>query len=190
MNYFISDICFRIRYKLTDHFLKGIWKFRLGSLGRDSFIRSETRIIGNPRRIRIGNKFKIYENCIIAIGKGEILIGNDGLIGVGTYINCGNEKLIIGNGVAIAPFCKIFTFSHHYNSYDGIINSYKTGDVIIEDDVLIGTNTVILPGVRIGKSSIIAANSLVNKDITPFSIIGGSPAKLIKMRNSESSDIM
>lgn len=186
----ISDIISKLTYKLNDYFLKIYWTFRVGSLGNSSFIRSKTRIIGNPKRIKIGHHFKIYENCIIAIGKGEILIGNNGLLGVGTYINCGNEKLIIGDGVAIAPFCRIFTFSHHYAPDKMTINTYKKGDVIIKDNVLIGTNTIILPGVTIGKDSIIAAGSIVNNDIPPGTIYGGIPAKFIKMRKDESSYTM
>ena len=182
MDHLVSDILFKIQYKIKDYLCRCYWIIVLGRLGRNSFIRTKTRIIGNPRRVKIGNNFKIYENCIIAIGKGEIMIGDNGLLGVGSYINCGNEKLMIGNGVAIAPFCKIFTYSHHYQSSEGVINSYKTGDVIIEDDVLIGANTVILPGITIGRSSIIAANSLVNKDVEPYSIVGGSPARFIKMK--------
>jgi len=178
-----TDILFKLKYKLSDIYLRIFWKLQLGSLGSGSLLRSKTRVLGNPKRIKIGSCFKIYENCIIAIGKGQIEIGNNGLLGVGTYINCGNEKLKIGNGVAIAPYCKIFTYSHHYHSSDEIIDSYKTGDVIIEDDVLIGTNSVILPGVTIGRSSIVAANSLVIKDVEPFAIVAGSPAKVIKMKD-------
>lgn len=190
MRYLVSDIISKLVYKLNDYLLKIYWLIRIGSLGNGSFIRSKTRILGNPKRIKIGHHFKIYENCIIAIGKGEILIGNDGLLGVGTYINCGNETLIIGDGVAIAPFCRIFTFSHHYASDEMTINTYKKGDVIIKDNVLIGANTIILPGVTIGKDSIIAAGSIVNNDIPPGTIYGGVPAKFIKMRNYESSDCM
>ena len=179
--YFVSDLLSAVKLKSIDYFLKLKWYFVLGSLGQGSFIRSGVRIIGNPKRIYIEKRFKIYQSTIIAIGKGEIRIGNDGLIGVGTYINCGNEIITIGNGVAIAPFCKIFSYSHHYESGKEIINTYKTGNIIIEDNVLIGTNTIILPGVKIGKSSIVAANSVVNNDVEPFSIVGGSPAKLIKI---------
>lgn len=180
--YSFSDLLLKAKYKCLDYLLKLFWSVQLGSLGKGSYIRSGVKVIGNPKRIYIADNFKVYQQTVFAIGKGEIRIGCNGLIGVGTYINCGNEKLIIGNGVAIAPYCKIFTYSHHYEPNNEIINSYKTGNVIIEDDVLIGTNTVILPGVTIGKSSIIAANSLVNIDVAPFTIVGGSPAKFIKMR--------
>ena len=190
MKYLITDLLFKTSYKLMDYLLKGYWIFRMGKLGRNSFIRTKTRVIGNPQRIKIGKHFKVYENCIIAIGKGEILIGNNGLLGVGTYINVGNEKLTIGNGVAIAPFCKIFTFSHHYLTDKDIMDSYKTGDVIIENDVLIGTNSVILPGVTIKNGAVVAAGSIVNKDVPEHSIYGGCPAKFIKMRTYESPDCL
>lgn len=178
--YLISDFLFRGLNKLKDYLLKIKWIFLLGSLGKESFIRSGVKIIGNPRRIYIGRKIKVYQKVIIAIGKGELRIGNNGLIGVGTYINCGDEKLTIGNNVAIAPFCKIFTNSHHYSDEMLNIESYNNGNIIIEDNVLIGANTVILPGVKIGHGSVVGASSLVNKDVEPDTIVAGVPAKYLK----------
>jgi len=55
---------------------------------------------------------------------------------------------------------------------------------IIEDDVWIGRNAVVMPGVRIGQGSIVAAGAIVVKDVMPYSIIGGVPARLIRMRAS------
>jgi acetyltransferase-like isoleucine patch superfamily enzyme len=178
-DYRLSDLFFKIRYKVWDYMLWAKWKCLLGSMGGKSFIRSGVRIIGNPRRISIGNGFKIYQNTIISIGKGRITIGNTGLIGVGTYLNCGDENLIIGNNVAIAPYCRIFTHSHHYLEGQLTIASYRNGDVVIGDNVLIGTNTTILPGVKIGNGAVIGAGSLVNKDIEPNSIVAGTPAKTL-----------
>jgi acetyltransferase-like isoleucine patch superfamily enzyme len=175
-----SDVLFKIIYKLKDYSLKAKWIFVLGHIGNGSFLRSGVKIIGNPKRIRIGKNFKIYENSILAIGKGSIQIGDNGLIGVGTYINCGNEQLVIGNNVAIAPYCKIFTYSHHFSDEKPTNECYKNGDVIIEDNVLVGSNSVILPGVRIGHNAVIGACSLVIKDVEPNTIVAGSPAKVIK----------
>ena len=56
------------------------------------------------------------------------------------------------------------------------------GSIIVEDDVWIGARTVILSGVRIGQGAIIAAGSVVTKDVEPYSIVAGNPAKLIKYR--------
>ena len=64
-------------------------------------------------------------------------------------------------------------------------NLTKPKQVIIEDDVWIGRNVIILPGVIIGKGSIIGANSLVNKNVKPYSIMGGVPVKFIKSRLNE-----
>jgi len=180
--YLISDFLFKCLNKLKDYLLKIKWLLILGRLGKGSFIRSGVRIIGNPRRIYIGQKIKVYQKVIIAIGKGELNIGNNGLIGVGTYINCGDEKLTIGDNVAIAPYCKIFTNSHHYSDEGLNVASYKNGNVIIEDNVLIGANTVILPGVKIGHDSVIGASSLINRDVEPNTIVAGVPAKLLKNR--------
>lgn len=56
------------------------------------------------------------------------------------------------------------------------------GDIIIDDDVWIGAGAIILTGVTIGKGSVIAAGSIVTKDVEPYTIVGGNPAKLIKKR--------
>jgi acetyltransferase-like isoleucine patch superfamily enzyme len=61
-------------------------------------------------------------------------------------------------------------------------DSIITGNISIEDDVLVGTNSVILPGVTIGKGAIIAAGSIVTKNVPPNTIYGGMPAKFIKNR--------
>ena len=58
----------------------------------------------------------------------------------------------------------------------------ETKQVVIEDDVWIGARSVILPGVKIGTGSIIAVGSVVKKDVEPFSIVAGAPAKLVKKR--------
>ena len=59
----------------------------------------------------------------------------------------------------------------------------KKGNITIEDFAWIGANVLINPGITIGANSIIGANSVVTKDVLPFSIVGGVPAKLIRMKN-------
>ena len=56
------------------------------------------------------------------------------------------------------------------------------GDTVIQNDVWIGYNSLIMPGIKIGNGSIIASNSVVVKDVEPYSIVGGNPAKLIRKR--------
>ena len=102
-------------------------------------------------------------------------------------------KLTVKKHVVIGPNVTIITGDHDYyvgTWIDSLPEETKSdgwdADVIIEEDVWIGSNVTILKGVTIGRSSIIAAGSVVTKDVAPYSIVGGVPAKFIKMKwNSE-----
>lgn len=102
------------------------------------------------------------------------------------------DKLIIGNYVCIASGVIILmggNHNHHpewitvYPFVDQIETSYAPkGDTIIESDAWIGMNAMIMPGVTIGEGAIVAAGSVVAKDVPPYTIVGGNPAKEIKKR--------
>ncbi len=67
--------------------------------------------------------------------------------------------------------------------HEFLIKEYRLGEVVLEENVLIGANSLVLPGVRIGKNSIVSAMSLVNKDVLENSFVGGVPAKKIKVNS-------
>lgn len=102
------------------------------------------------------------------------------------------DKLIIGNYVCIASGVIILmggNNNHHpewvtvYPFVEQIESSYEPkGDTIIENDAWIGMNAMIMPGVTIGEGAIVAAGSVVGKDVPPYTIVGGNPAKEIKKR--------
>jgi maltose O-acetyltransferase len=181
--YFLGDVFYKSIRRFFDYFHKLYWFFVLGKIGKKSFLKAGVKIIGNPRRIEIGSDFIIWHNCILSVGEGQIEIGNKGLLGINSYLNASHGKIKIGNNVAIAPFCQIYSYSHHYYPDKSVMDSHKVGDVIIEDDVLIGCNTVILPGVTIHKGAIVAASAVVNKDVPSFSIVAGIPIKEIGKRD-------
>lgn len=111
--------------------------------------------------LEIGDRSGIGENCVIT---NKVIIGNDVMMAREVLINPGN-----------------------HNFSDTTIPMNKQGAapkrcVIIEDDVWIGSRAILMPGVKIGHGSIIAAGAVVTHDVPPFSIIGGVPAKLIKSR--------
>ena len=110
-------------------------------------------------------------------------------IGPGATIYTTGAKLIIKQHVISGPNLTIITGDHKYiagrwlDSVSGEEKEdYYDQDVIIEEDVWVGANVTILKGVTIGKSSIIAAGALVIKDVPPYSIVGGVPAKVLKKK--------
>lgn len=109
-------------------------------------------------------------------------VGEKVFIGHGCEFVC-NTKIVIGNNCLIASKCTINDTGHEFNRNSTINSQPITSEEIrIEDDVWIGTSSVILQGVTLGKGCIIAAGSVVNKSIPPYEIWGGVPARFIKLR--------
>jgi acetyltransferase-like isoleucine patch superfamily enzyme len=139
--------------------------------------------------ITLGNNVTILRNTVIEC-TGNIKNMGEGLIigsNVGIAQNCFIQvrgKVTIGSDVMFGPNVSIFSENHGFADLDTPMISQPTirEAVIIEDDVWLGTRSIILSGVRIGKGSIIAAGALVNKDIPPYSIAAGVPAKVIRSR--------
>ena len=130
--------------------------------------------------LNIGKDCRIYPRVNLGDGN-DISIGNHCRINENVYI----EGAIIGNYVMIAPNVSIYASTHLYLSTDipmVMQGQTKKTLTIIEDDVWIGRNVLIMPGLKIGKGSIIGAGAVVTKDIEPYSIVGGVPAKLIRRR--------
>lgn len=106
--------------------------------------------------------------------KGHALIYNG--VGIDTVAP---DKLFIGNHVAITAGCRILT---HYLDPNTKGNKFRIGEVHIEDDVFIGVNTIVCNAVTIGKGAIVGAGSVVTKDVPPYEVWAGNPARFIKER--------
>ncbi|SDB65043.1 Hexapeptide repeat of succinyl-transferase [Flavobacteriaceae bacterium MAR_2010_188] len=134
---------------------------------------------------KIGNGVSIQTRCAIfareSNGKGELKIGNNTNIGDYTIIDTVSD-VTLGNNVALGPHCTLYTHDHIYS--DLSLPAWKAGiitkPIIIEDGAWVGSKVTILPGVTIGKRAVIAAGSVVTKNVEAESICGGVPAKLIK----------
>jgi len=109
---------------------------------------------------------------------GNIVIGEDSIIGEGAVLD-GRASLNIGNHVDMASDVMIYNFQHDVQSEDF---HAEGGDVTIGDYVFIGPRAIILPGVTLGKGAVVAAGAVVTKDVEPFAIVGGVPAKVIGER--------
>jgi acetyltransferase-like isoleucine patch superfamily enzyme len=90
----------------------------------------------------------------------------------------------IGDYVMIGPYCLFASVHHKFDDFRKpmIFQKPEVRQIIIESDVWIGANVTVLPGVKIGRGAIVAAGAVVSKNVHPFSIVGGVPAKLIRQR--------
>lgn len=151
-------------------------------------------IKGGQTNIKIGKNTSIRGELLTFRHGGEIVIGDYCYVGEMTRI-WSASKISIGNRVLIAHNVNIHDNNAHpidaqqrHEQYKKIISSghpkedstLNEKSIIIEDDVWIGFNSTILKGVTIGKGSIIAACTLITKDVPPFVIIAGNPAQIIK----------
>ena len=115
----------------------------------------------------------------------HLVIGSNVRFNFNCHIGCCND-ILIGDNVLIGSNVLITDHCHGKNSLDDIDSApehrklISKGPIIIEDNVWIGENVCIMPGTRIGKNSIIGALSVVTKDIPPYSVAVGTPAKVIK----------
>ncbi|HRO07528.1 MAG: acyltransferase [Bacteroidia bacterium] len=134
--------------------------------------------------LTINNSSHIKKNCQIIVKSGVCEIGSKTAIGHNSEILCDQAKISIGNGVRIAAEVVIMTADHTYADKNIPVNkqAYIYKDVFIDDLVWIGRRSIILPGVTIGKGAIIAAGSIVNKNVGNYEIVGGVPCKHIKFR--------
>jgi acetyltransferase-like isoleucine patch superfamily enzyme len=159
----------------------------------DCFIDYESTInYDNIKNLRIKKGAYICANVVITIAdkertnpKGFLSIGAKTSIGEFCDVRAGGGSIIIGDNCLIAQHVSLIG-SNHLTSRDKLINEndwdQKRTSISIGNDVWIGCQCVVLPGVKIGNGAIIAAGSLVNKDVEEYTIVAGIPAKPIKKR--------
>jgi acetyltransferase-like isoleucine patch superfamily enzyme len=176
------DIGFFLRY--------WFWKWMIhsmkGKIGRNVKFYDGVRIIGNgPGAISIGDDVRILRGVTISTTTtGKITIGNRVHIGEGTVIFSG-LSIKIGDDVIIGPQNVIVDSDHRYQDLSRPMNKqeFSLKEVSIEEDVWIASNCVVTKGVTIHKGAVIGAGGVVKKDIPPYSIAVGVPARVIKKRS-------
>lgn len=151
--------------------------------GKGSVIYNSVRMDTPPyRRFAIGKKSVIESYCCINNAVGDVIIGNYTRIGIHSTII---GPVTIGNNVNLAQGITVTALNHNIDNpslrFDE--QGITTNQIIIEDDVWIGANAVILPGVKIGKHSVIAAGAVVTKDVEAGVLVAGVPATIKKTLN-------
>lgn len=192
-SYLIKGGFRKISHVITDWACKNDVIFDKGT--RFTMTAKVENISKNRDNIVIGENTLVEGRLLVFKYGGKIVIGKNVYIGAGSNIWSG-EYIEIGNNVLISHNVNIIdTNSHELDyieraeSYENLIKSgfpkdkknIITSKIIIEDDVWISFNSTILKGVTIGRGAIIAACTLITKDVPPFVVIAGNPAQIIKI---------
>ncbi|MHB1196531.1 MAG: acyltransferase [Lutibacter sp.] len=138
------------------------------------------------KKYNIHPTFNFNGKGINFYGDGDISIDKNSYIGRHSSLQVSTGyKISIGKNCKIGPFFCVWTNSASVDSdfNNSLEIKPKNGSIIIQDAVWIGANVVISPGVKIGENSIIGANTMVTKDVPPFAIVGGVPAKILRYKN-------
>lgn len=153
--------------------------------GKASTIRSRTRMDVVPfNKFELGAFSTIEDFCTVNNAVGDVVIGNDTRVGMGNVVI---GPVTIGNSVIFAQNIVMSGLNHGYQDVSQPIAHQKvtTAPIVVEDECWIGANAVLTAGVRIGKHSVIAAGAVVTKDIPPYSVAVGNPARVIKQYDFE-----
>lgn len=153
-------------------------------LGKKYFIH-KTVIIWNKKNLVLKNNAQIYEYAIIRARENKVIIGQNTQIGPFCVILVG-DGVDIGDNVLIGPHCVFAAGQHDYKQLEKPMmeaGGISKGKIRIGNDVWIGANTTIIDGVTVGNGAVIGANSFVNKDVEPFGVYAGTPAKKITNRH-------
>ncbi len=135
-----------------------------------------------------GSNLRIAEGVII-YNPSMVSVGDNCYIGTGAQLYPWNEKITIGDNVLIAAGVRMITRKHGFAEAVRPMSEqgYDNAPIVIEDDVWIGFQAIVLPNVTIGRGSIVGAGAVVTRDVEPFSIVGGVPARLIRKRSLDAS---
>jgi acetyltransferase-like isoleucine patch superfamily enzyme len=175
---------------------RGVWRYIqniknrviFGHYGRNVYLFPEVHIV-RPQYISIGDNVTIgrgtdiyvhpnrsdMKGCIIRIAN-NVHIGSHNIIGA-------RKSIVLEDNVLIGPHVMIGDHTHHYENVEIPVKQQEATEgrpIRVEQDSWIGANVFILPNVTIGRHSVIGANSVVNRDIPPYSVAVGAPARVIK----------
>lgn len=168
------------------------WQLRhVTSLGTRVRMRGRA-FVRNQGTIKIGNFVCFWHGPVptelTAQAGAQIKIGNSTMINYGCIINA-SKSVKVGDRCQLGYYVVILDSAMHRLEMELRHAPPESKAVIIEDDVWIGTRAIILPGVRIGKGSVVASGSIVTKDVPPFTVVAGVPAKPIKKVTGEAANV-
>jgi acetyltransferase-like isoleucine patch superfamily enzyme len=153
--------------------------------GRGAVVRRARRDLLPFNAFELGAGSILEDFTTVSNGMGGIVIGTRTLVGIGSVLI---GPLRIGHNVIIAQHVVFSGLNHGYEDVLTPIRDQKctAAEIVVDDEVWIGANAVITAGVRIGKHAVVAGGSVVTKDVPPYAVVGGNPARLLRQYSPES----
>lgn len=154
------------------------------SIGERCFLDDGVTVFsfGGDGVVSLGDRVSIWRGTIMEVESGgSIRIGSGTVIQPYCIMNAVVGSLTIGRDVQIAAHSMFFPFRHRFENTNVPIKEQGTaskGGIVVEDDVWIGAGTTVMDGVRIGRGSVIGAGSVVTRDVPPYSVAAGAPARV------------
>jgi acetyltransferase-like isoleucine patch superfamily enzyme len=140
---------------------------------------------GGP--ITLGDGVHLYRDTVVQTGQGgSVTIGPRTHIQLRCQLSAYLSPILIGSDVEIAPYCAFYPYDHGIAKGVGPIARlplHTKGGIIVGDGAWLGVGVIILDGVRIGKGAVVGAGAVVTRDVPDGAIVGGSPARILKMRD-------
>jgi acetyltransferase-like isoleucine patch superfamily enzyme len=135
-------------------------------------------------RISFGAGSVVKPFAVIQTQTGAIAFGRECAVSSFDHISTGTEDVIIGDYVRLAPSVTILGGSRNFKKKDELIirQGSTNAGTRIGNDVLIGANVVVLPGCHVGEGAVVGAGSVVATEVPPYSIVAGSPARIVGLR--------
>ncbi len=153
---------------------------------RKAIIRWNTRLDLFPyKKFEIGAHSIVEDYVMLANACGDLIIGEKVLIGLGSKIT---GPVTFGNDILVAQNVLMSGLNHDFDDVTKpiVAQGFSVKEIVVEDGVWIGGGAIITQGVKIGKNAVVGAGSVVTKDVPPFSVVVGNPAKVVKRYNFES----
>jgi acetyltransferase-like isoleucine patch superfamily enzyme len=156
-------------------------------LGRNVYIDQGVYLHACPQGITIGENSFVMHGAVLHVYNFRnlphafIRIGRDSLIGELNVLR-GQGGITIGDRVYTAPLVQLLAVNHVYSdpTRPMVEQGITAEGIVVEDDVWIGAGAIITDGVRIGKGAVVAAGAVVTKEVAPYTVVGGVPARMIK----------
>lgn len=173
----------------TGNYIRILWLRSRGmSLGPRAILERGLLVFG-AHNVSSGESFGCMHHCFIAAdGGGKIVIGNRVRFNERVHLNASiGGRIEIGDNVLVGPGVVLRASNHRFSRIDIPIaeQGHDAGKIIIGDDVWMGANVTVLAGVAIGEGAVVAAGAVVTKDVAPYAVVGGVPARVIGSRGTQ-----